>query len=585
MTSVASSSAKSPVFRRLLREAVLPYAPTLGVVLVAMAVYSAMSAATAALMQPVVDRVFIARDADLLWWVGGAVLASFILKSAASYTQDTLLSYVGQGIVAGMQDRLFRHLMQQDLTLFMEGHSGALVSRFTYDLNAMRASVSGALLGFGRDVMTIVGFLGVAFYYQWQLTLIALVVAPISAAPIDRLARRMRRVSSGVQEQVGEISATLSQSFQGIRIIKAFGMEAYESARIARLTDGLRRLNIRAARMSAAAQPIVDSFGGIAIAAVIVYGGGQVIAGTTTTGAFFAFITAVMSAYQPLRSLGKSLSSFQEGRAAAERIYELLDRVPTIVDRPGAVLLARDPGPVVLDRVDFAYDPDKPALRACSLTAPAGRVTALVGPSGAGKSTVFNLIPRFYDPDAGRVLVNERDLTGTTLASLRGAIAIVSQDVMLFDDTIENNIRYGRFDATAAEIRAAASAAAADGFIRDLPDGYGTMVGERGLRLSGGQRQRIAIARALLKDAPILLLDEATSALDTESERLIQDALKHLMRGRTTLVIAHRLSTIQDADMIHVMEAGRVVESGTHDDLLALGGLYTRLHQRQFSEG
>ena len=569
---------------RLVGLAVGPHWPTLLAALFCMAMVAASTAVTAWLMQPVIVRIFVERDRSMLWAIAGTVVATFLARSLANYGQDALIAKIGQRVIADLQSRLFRHLIRHDVALLQSRHSGSLVSHFTYDINVMRSAVSNALVGIGRDSLTVLALVGLMFWKDWTLALVTLLVAPLTTIPVQRLAKRLRRVSGEIQDRMGRLTTALSQSFQGVRIIKSFAMEAHESARLDREVESLYRLNLRSARMGAAVQPIIDAFGGLAVAAVIVYGGERVIRGETTAGAFFAFFSAVGLAYQPLRTLGKVLPGLQDGLAAAERIFGLIDRMPAIADRPGAVELPRAAATIRFEGVRFAYDGDKPALDGLDLTAEAGKVTALVGASGAGKSTVFNLLPRFYEPDAGRITVGGLDIGNASLASLRRAIALVGQDVMLFDDSILANILHGRPEASEDEAIEAARAAAADAFIRDLPEGYRTQVGERGLKLSGGQRQRIAIARALLKDAPILLLDEATSALDTESERQIQEALDRLMRGRTTLVIAHRLSTIRDADAIHVLEAGRVAESGSHDDLVARrGGLYARLHALQFS--
>jgi subfamily B ATP-binding cassette protein MsbA len=571
------------LLRRLVGEAVRPYLGRMALAVVCMVAVAATTAATAWLMDPVVNEVFVERNAGLLWLVGGAVLVVFLLKSLASYFQETLLSSVGGRVIADLQKRLFTHLAGHDVSLLQASHSGALISHFTYDINAMRNAVSNALVGLGRDVLSVIFLVGVMFYQEWLLACISLVVAPLTIVAIQRLGKRMRRVSGQTQDEMGALTTMLSQAFQGIRVIKAYGMEAYEASRIAALVERIFGLTFRAARVRAASQPIIDAFGGIAVAAVIVYGGFRVIEGQTTAGAYFSFFAAVLMAYQPMRALAKVVPAMQEGLAAAERVFGLLDKPPSLKLPAEPKPLPRVAGSVAFEDVRFSYNGEKQALNGASFIAPAGKVTALVGPSGAGKSTVFGLIPRFHDPQSGVVAVNGVDIREVLTAGLRGALAMVSQEVVLFDDTIFNNIRYGRLDADEAAVRAAAKAAAADGFIEALPQGYQTMVGEQGLRLSGGQRQRIAIARALLKDAPILLLDEATSALDTESERQIQDALKVLMRGRTTLVIAHRLSTVMDADVIHVFDQGRVVESGSHADLLSRGGLYARLHAMQFT--
>jgi subfamily B ATP-binding cassette protein MsbA len=571
------------LMRRLLVESVLPYRYSLAGAIVCMTLVAAMTAASAWLLDPVVNKVFVERQRAFLWLIGGAVFAVFAIKSIASYAQDVLLAHVGQHVVSDIQNRLFARLIRDDVAVFQARSSGSLVSHFTYDINMMRAAVSNAMVGIGRDALSVVFLVGVVFYQDWLLATVSLVVAPLSIVPLQRLSKRMRRVSSQTQDEMGSLNMALSQVFQGIRLIKSYRLEDFEQGRVERLVNSLCRLTIRAARLQAAAQPLIDAFGGIAVAAIIVYGGSRVIDGATTPGAFFSFIAAVLMAYQPMRSLSKVNVSLQQGLAAAERVFALIDRAPTITERPDAKSLPRMSGGVRFDNVRFTYNGSEPALDGVRFEAPAGGVTALVGPSGAGKSTVFNLIPRFYDADSGRVLVNGCDVRAVTFASLRDALAIVSQEVTLFDDSVFNNIRSGRLTATEAEVRAAAEAAAAAEFIERLPQGYDTHVGEHGLRLSGGQRQRISIARAILKNAPILLLDEATSALDTESERAIQAALNALMKGRTSIVIAHRLSTIMHADVIHVFDKGRVVESGRHDELLAKGGLYARLHALQFT--
>ncbi|WP_337997379.1 ABC transporter ATP-binding protein [Oleispirillum naphthae] len=572
------------LMRRLFREAAMPYLGYMAAAVVCMALVAGTTAASAWLLDPVVNKVFVERDRAMLWMIGGAVMGVFAVKSLASYLQDVLLSHVGQNIIADTQARLFARVIDQEVALFQDRASGSLVSHFTYDINAMRIAVSSAFIGIGRDFLSVVFLVGVTFYQDWLLACVSLLAAPISVLPIQRLSKRMRRVARQTQEEMGGLNTSLSQTFQGIRVIKAFGLEAFERARIKGLVASLRDLAIRATRIEAAAQPIIDVFGGAAITAVIVYGGARVIDGATTPGAFFSFIAAVLMAYQPLRSLSKMNVSIQTGLAAAARVFALIDRTPALVEAPEPLAMPRASGAVEFEAVRFSYNGIDFALNGVSFTAPAGGITALVGPSGAGKSTVFGLIPRFYDPEEGRVLVNGMDVKLASFSTLRDAIAIVSQEVVLFDDTVAANIRCGRLDATDEDIREAARAAAALDFIEAMPQGFETRVGEHGLRLSGGQRQRIAIARAILKDAPILLLDEATSALDTESERLIQGALAELMKGRTTIVIAHRLSTIRDADVIHVFDKGRVIETGTHHALLDKSGLYARLHALQFAD-
>jgi subfamily B ATP-binding cassette protein MsbA len=571
------------LLRRLVRESLKPYWLALCAAALCMVAVAASGAAPALLIKLVMDKVFVAKDPRYLWPVGAAVFAVFVAKSVASYLQEVLLAYIGQHIISDTQNRLFRHLINQDVALFQSTNSGSLVSHFTYDINAMRDAVSNTLVGIGRDALSVIFLVGAAFYQDWKLATVSLVVAPISIYPIQLLARKMRKVARATQVQMGGLTNVLGQAFQSIRIIKAYRLEDSEQERVGHMTAGLNKLAVQAAKAGAAAQPIIDSFGGLAIAAVIIYGGSRVIAGETTAGAFFSFITAILLAYQPLRALSKVNVSLQTGLAAAQRVFAIIDRQPTLVEPAQPKALPRAAAAVSFEGVDFTYDGEEAVLSGLNFTAPAGKITALVGPSGAGKSTVLNLIPRFYDPSAGRVAIGGLDLRELSLGSLRDALALVSQEVVMFDDTILANIRCGRLAASDEEVRAAARAAAALEFIDRLPEGMNTMVGEHGMRLSGGQRQRIAIARALLKDAPILLLDEATSALDTESERQIQEALGLLMQGRTTLVIAHRLSTVRHADMIHVFLQGRVVESGNHDRLYEKGGLYARLYDMQFA--
>jgi subfamily B ATP-binding cassette protein MsbA len=569
---------------RLLREHVLPQVRWLVAGGLCMVVYAAATAGQAWIMEPMLDRVFLERDRAMLWLVPVAVIGLALVKGGAGYGQTVAMYRVGQRIVADLQQRLFDHLIRADIGYITGRGSGPLISGLTYDTQQLRLSVSSALAAVARDALTIVFLTGLMFYQDWRLACIAAVGFPVASLPLTWLGRRMRRVARKGQAQMATLTARVEQLFQGIRQVKADHREADESARTADLIERLFRLNHTAARVSAISSPTMEVVGGFAVAAVIFYGGWQVLAGTTTPGTFFSFVTALLLAYRPLKSLAALHARLQVGLAAAERIYGMLDQQPEVRESLSAVALAVGPGEIRLERVRFGYRPDQVTLDGLDLTIPAGRALALVGPSGAGKSTVLNLILRFYDVDAGRVLIDGQDVRELTLASLRGAMALVSQDVDLFDDTVRANIAYGRPEASDAEIVAAAEAAAAHDFIMALPAGYGTLVGPSGASLSGGERQRLGIARAMLKDTPILLLDEATSALDAEAERAVRIALARLMRGRTTVVIAHRLSTVIDADLIAVVEQGRVVETGTHASLLAQGGTYERLFRQQFAE-
>jgi subfamily B ATP-binding cassette protein MsbA len=573
----------SALARRLVRDFIWRHAHRIALAFLCMAVAGGSTALRAWLMQPVLDRIFIARDSSLLWLLAGAALVLALVKGAADYTQSVLMTRVGQRVITDVQTALYVRLIRADLAYFNAHPSGILISRLINDVGLLRSAAANVLTGIGRDAVTVVFLVGVMFYQDWAMALVAFVGFPLAIRPLVAIGRRMRRVSVNTQLEMGQLTTLLSQTFQGARHVKAYGMEAYEEGRAATLFERIYRLVDRANRTRSRAGPMMESLGGAAIALVIFYGGHQVIAGVRTPGAFFSFITALLFAYQPVKSLATLNASLQEGLAAAQRVFEVLDIEPAIRDRPGARPLRIAGGEVRFADVRFGYHPGAVALNGVSFTVPAGSTVALVGPSGAGKSTVLNLIPRFYDVDGGSIAIDGQDVGAVTLASLRGAIGLVSQEVSLFDDTVRANIAYGRFGAAPAEIEAAAAAAGAERFIRELPQGYDTLVGEHGVRLSGGQRQRLAIARAMLKDAPILLLDEATSALDSETERQVQEALRSLMRGRTTVVIAHRLSTIIGADLICVMDRGRIVETGRHAQLLAKGGLYARLYATQFA--
>jgi subfamily B ATP-binding cassette protein MsbA len=569
---------------RLARDFMRPHMRRVLFAFLLMGLAAGSTAGRAWLMEPVLDRIFVAREGSLLLLIAGGALALALAKGLADYGQAVLMTRVGQRVIADVQIALFARLMRADLAYFHAHPSGTLISRFTSDAALLRNAAANVLAGIGKDAVTVVFLVGVMFYQDWLLALVSFFVFPLAIRPIVAIGRRIRRVTASAQAEIGQFTTLLSQTFQGARHVKAYGMEPYEERRAAGLIERLFALIDRGTRTRSRASPMMEVLGGTAIAVVILYGGHQVISGARTPGALFSFITALLLAYQPLKSLANLNASLQEGLAAAQRIFEVLDVEPTIRDMPGARPLQITGGEIRFDNVRFGYVSGTAAIDGLSLTIPAGHTVALVGPSGAGKSTMLNLIPRFFDIDFGSIAIDGQDVRAVTIASLRSAIALVAQEVSLFDDTVRANIAYGRFGASAAEIEEAARAAAADTFIRELPEGYDTMVGEHGVRLSGGQRQRIAIARAMLKNAPILLLDEATSALDSESERQVQRALNTLIRGRTTLVIAHRLSTVQGADLICVVDHGQIVETGRHLELLAQGGLYARLYAMQFAE-
>jgi ATP-binding cassette, subfamily B, bacterial MsbA len=568
---------------RLLREHVFSQTRWLLGAAVCMALYAGATAGQAWIMEPMLDHVFLQRDHGMLLLVPVAIVVLALVKGGAGYGQVVTMARIGQRAIAALQQRLFDHLVHADLGYVLAAGPGPLISRLTYDTQQLRLAVTSALTTVVRDVLTMLGLVGLMIHQNWQLALLALIAFPLAFWPIERLGRRMRKVARQSQVHMGRFTGRLEQTLRGLRQVKADNRSDDESRRTGALIEEQFRLNYKAQRVSAFSAPAMEMIGGVAVAAVLLYGGAQVLSGDTTPGAFFSFVAALLFAYRPLKTLANLHTQVQVGLAAAERIYGLLDRVPTVRDQPGARPLQVRRGEIRFAAVRFGYATRRPALRGVDLVIPAGLSLALVGPSGAGKSTMLNLILRFYDVDQGAVLIDDQDVRGVTLKSLHEAIALVSQEVDLFDDTVRANIAYGRPGADDAAIEAAARAAAAHDFISALPHGYATEIGPSGASLSGGQRQRLGIARAMLKDAPILLLDEATSALDSEAERTVQGALRRLMQGRTTVVIAHRLSTVMGADLIAVVEHGRIVEQGTHGALLARGGGYARLYEQQFA--
>ena len=579
----AAQHSSFPLIKRLYHDYIHTHLPQIAIAAACMIVAAIATGGQAYLIKPMLDEIFVRQNQEMLALIPLAILGISLVKGVASYAHALIMKCVGQRITTAMQMRMYGHLLYSDITTFARSSSGNMISRFTNDIHIIRKNMTQALVGMIKELVTLLALVTVMFIVNWKLALIAFVVFPIAVWPILKLGRRMRKVSHTTQEEMEQFTAHLDDTFQGVRVVKAYGNEEHEISRAKAIIDRLLGLYIKAAKIESIASPMMEGLAGIAIAAVVFYGGMQVLDGATTPGAFFSFIGAFLMAYKPMKTLSGLNTTMQEGLAAVRRLFAMLDIEPAITDKDNAMELELDKVEIVFEDVHFSYGKDNKALQGVSFTVPKGQRVALVGASGGGKSTIMNMIQRFYDPDEGVIRVGGEDIRDVTQASLRQHIAVVNQEATLFDDTIRNNIAYGKLGATEEEIIDAAKAAAAHDFIIEQPQGYDTMIGQHGVRLSGGQRQRIAIARAMLRDAPILLLDEATSALDTVSEKQVQGALQTLMHNRTTLVIAHRLSTVMDADMIYVVDQGQIIESGTHDALLKQGGAYKTLYDHQFA--
>lgn len=568
--------------RRLLDYA-RPHRARLAAALAAMVLYGAASAGLAALIQPIFDEVLPTRQRLLP--ITLAILGIYIVKGLGSYLSGYLMTDVGQRVVRDLRNVLFRHILGQSAGFFSRHTTGRLMSRITNDVGQVQRAVSETIGDLTRESLSLVGFAGLLVYYDARLALVCLTGAPLVVYPLARLGQRVRRTTRRSQEALEQMSHVSAEAFTGHRIVKAFGAEAREAVKFEQTSHHFYRTNMKVTGVLSALPPLMEFIGGVAFVAALWYGSQEIAARRLTTGEFTAFIAALFMMYGPAKKLSRVNADLQQAMAAAERIFEMLDAHSEVKERAGAVGLAPFARSIEFRDVTFAYEgADSATLRGVSFTVGAGQTLALVGRSGSGKTTLANLIPRFYDVSGGAILVDGTDIRDVTLASLRSQIGIVTQETVLFDDSIAANIAYGRPEATRQQIEAAARAAHAHDFVARLERGYDTTIGERGQRLSGGQRQRLAIARAILRDSPILILDEATSSLDAESEMLVQDALSTLMLNRTSFVIAHRLSTVRRADAIVVVERGRIVESGTHDDLLPRGGAYAKLYELQLRE-
>ena len=570
------------IYLRLISYAA-PYKWIIALSMVASLGVAASDALIAYLVKPFVDDLIIAGDVGLAQLVPFLVVGLATFKGLSRYVQSYNIRTAGQLAIQDIRNEVFGHSLRLPMRFFTSNPSGSLMSRILNDVNVMQSALADILVTMLRESLTLVALTGYAFYADWKMALMAFVVIPATIWPAAALGRKIKKFSRRGQDAMGILTGVLEQSYSGIKVIKAFAKEEREKQKFVQENNRFFNFIRKTFRYSAASAPVMEIMTSFGVAAVLWYGLDRVAAGAITKGELFSILAAILLMYSPLKRLIKVNNTMQKAVGAAERVFEVLDSETESPDTPGAVDLSRSRGEVSFENVGFAYD-DELVLRDFTVQANPGEVIALVGSSGAGKSTFIGLLNRFYDPQQGRILIDGHDLRHITRKSLHANLALVDQETFLFNDTIANNIRYGRPAADFSQVEAAAVQAYADEFIRQLPEGYETSIGDRGVRLSGGQRQRLCIARAILCDAPILMLDEATSALDAESEAMVQQALGNLMQDRTTFVIAHRLSTIIHADRILVLEGGEIKESGTHQQLLEKSGLYQRLYETQFRD-
>ncbi|MEJ5300649.1 MAG: lipid A export permease/ATP-binding protein MsbA [Thermodesulforhabdaceae bacterium] len=561
-----------------------PYRKPLVLSTLCMIGFSAFTALAAYLIKPVMDDIFFHKDINRLLMVPALILIVFFIKGFFQWGSEYFIQVAGLSIVADLRTKLFSHLVFMPVSFFDNKAGGELLSRITNDVQEIQEAVSRAVTGIVRDVFTIIGLTFVIFYQNWRLALIAMVVLPVAFYPLFIFGKFLKKFAHKSQQGMGQLASIIHETFRGIRIVKAFCREKQEIQKFNHRNREFLSYAKKLAWIDSMASPLMECIGSIGIASIIGYGGYQVITGKATPGAFFSFLGALIMIYRPVKGLSRMNTFIQRGLASLERVYSILDQPNSISDAPGSKQIEHVKGCVEFRNVVFSYDGVTPALSNVSFRVEPGEVAALVGPSGSGKTTLVNLIARFYDVTEGAILIDGHDIRSLRIDSLRRHIAIVTQQNFLFNDTVRNNIAYGKEDASEEEIVQAAKLAYAYDFIMQLPNGFDTIVGEQGIRLSGGEQQRLCIARAILKNAPILIMDEATSSLDSEAEKEVQKALENLMAGRTTFIIAHRLSTIQRATKIFVMSGGRIVEAGQHEELISLGGTYRKLYELQYGK-
>ncbi len=571
------------ILLRLFRDSIKPYLSRLISSLFFMIIIALCTGATAWLLDPAIEKIFLDKDSSMLIIIPIAIIGTLLIKSVSTYIQVFLLNSVAQNVIADTQIKLFKKIINADLAWLHKIHSAKIISNFLYDVTLLQDSVSSSLANGVKDFLTLICLVGVMYYQDWVLATIAIIAFPLVGLLSRQLGKRIKKASTETQEETGIMASILSENLDGTRIVKAYQQEDRE---IKKLSESVyRRMNkiLKAINTRGATSPFAEFLAGFGIAGTLYYAGMRGLQGELPLNEFVSFLGAMMLAFQPLRRLAAVNTTLQEGFAAAIRVFDLLDQKSLINEEINSQELSNPNSDILFDNVTLSYDGQKnSALKNISLEIPNGKITALVGPSGSGKSSILNLIPRFYDPKSGAILIGNQNIRHLTMQSLRSKIALVNQEPILFDMSIKDNILYGNPNASDQEIEVASKSSASDEFISKLPEGYNTIIGEDGYSLSGGQKQRISLARAFLKDAPILLLDEATSSLDTESEHLVQEAINTLMKNRTTLIIAHRLSTIINSDNIIVIDNGEVVESGTHSELIKNDGMYKKLYEREF---
>jgi subfamily B ATP-binding cassette protein MsbA len=571
--------------QRVIFNLVFRYWKRLAFAAACMVMVAGANGSMALLVKPVMDDIFIGKNKDMLLLIPGLAVLVFLVKGLGSYGSEYLMNYIGEKIIRYFRNALYEKITDLPIAFIHKEKTGALMSRITNDVNIVKGMVSTAVINVFRDFFSVLAFLGVIFYRDWQLACGAFLVLPLAFYPILIFGRRVRRFSTGSQETMADLNSFLHETFSGAKIIKIFSLESLEKKRFRLKTGELFRLEMKKVVAKALSSPVMEFLGGLGIAFIIWFGGMRVINGTSTPGIFFSFLTAVMMLYDPVKKLAGLNNTIQEGVAAASRIFDILEEKETIQEKNDPEVLEGKTFDLEFDDVSFSYGADEtPALKNINLRVAPGEVLALVGMSGGGKTSLVNLIPRLYDVSSGRILISGKDIRDLSIKSLRDNISIVTQEPILFNESVKENIRYGRMDATEEHIVAAAKAAFAHEFILGFPKGYDTVIGELGSRLSGGEKQRICIARAMIKDAPVLILDEATSALDSQAEQLVQRALENLMKGRASFVIAHRLSTIDYASRVILLKNGSISEQGTHQELMALKGAYFNLQSLQVAK-